>query len=158
MPGLQISVLNSINHYQTSIMLKKMSKIMALAIMTILTAYILAPILSNQAFALSMQNGKIPSQVVGTHSPGKQPASNSGHVGHPVTALNSGKTLAGHEPQRGNVNTPTNPVIKNPLIQYYKMHLAPKKITIGAMKAGASKVIFQIDGIPVETIECFTCH
>lgn len=34
----------------------------------------------------------------------ERPASNSGHVGHRVTALNSWKTL-GHELQGGNVKT-----------------------------------------------------
>lgn len=89
---------------------------MGLGIATVLTTSVSVLTLSNQVFALSMQNGKIRSQVAGTHSPGKaqngaenkrlgailmdnislfgQPASNSGHVGHPVTALNSGKTLA----------------------------------------------------------------
>jgi hypothetical protein len=105
-----------------------------LGIATVLTTSVSVLTLSNQVFALSMQNGKIRSQVAGTHSPWKaqngagnkrlsailmdniplfgQLASNSGHVGHPVTALNSVKT-----------------VIKSQ-IKYYKMRLAPKKETL----------------------------
>ena len=74
-------------------MLKKTSTIIALAIATILTAYILALTLSNQVFA--------------------QSASNSSH-----------------------------PAIENE-IKYAKDRLAPKKMTIGAMKAGSSEVMYE---------------
>lgn len=42
-----------------------------MGIVTVLTTSVLVLTLSNQVFALSMQNGKIRSQVAGTHSPGK---------------------------------------------------------------------------------------
>ena len=112
-------------------MLKKTSTIIALAIATILTAYILALTLSNQVFA--------------------QSASNSSHVGHPVTAPNSGKTFAGDKPQQGNVNTPTNPAIENE-IKMAKDRLAPKKVTISAMKAGSNEVMYENKSIVTEQI------
>lgn len=72
-----------------------------------------------------------------------------------ITAHNSGKILAGHESQLGNVNAPNNPAI-NAEIQYFKERLSPYKLDIAAIKAGASEVAYEWTSIVVECIKSAT--